>query len=105
MNGKNALLDLAKKVSEDENWRHLPIEEQEKLLQQLWDRKEKKSTKSTLAQTGNDIEYTLVQLNAEVSLHLINLNNTEYYIPPNCQPVPSQPMSHMVHIVMQQSYQ
>jgi len=35
MNGRSALTDLAKKMSEDNDWKDLPIKEQERLLQQL----------------------------------------------------------------------
>ena len=42
MNGKSALPDLAKKISGEDDWKNLPIEEQERLLQQLWDNKEGK---------------------------------------------------------------
>ena len=88
MNGKSALLDLAKKISEEDDWKNLPIEEQERLLQQLRDSKEeKKGVKVTQAHSGNDIEYTLVQLNAKVSPQPDILNETEYYVPLDCQPV------------------
>jgi len=32
MNGRSTLTDLAKKMSEDNDWKYLPIEEQERLF-------------------------------------------------------------------------
>jgi len=60
MNGKSALPDLAKKVSEDEDWKNMPIEEQERLLQQT----DKRGS-----------EYWLIH----------SLNDSEYWVPPDCQ--------------------
>jgi hypothetical protein len=63
MNGKSALPDLAKQVSEDDDWKNMPLLEQERLLKQLQDSKEeKKITKVSSVHTGNDIECTLVWL-------------------------------------------
>lgn len=75
MNGRSALTDLAKQLSENDDWKDMPIEEQERLLKQLRDSKEeKKMTKIAPSHSGNDIECTLVRLNAEVSSspHIFN---------------------------------
>lgn len=70
MKGQDALPSLAKSTANDD-WRDLNPEEQERLLQQLRearsDRAEKKVAKVTQARVANDIEGTLLRLNAKVS--------------------------------------
>lgn len=70
MKGQDALPSLVKSTANDD-WRDLNPEEQERLLQQLRearsDRAEKKVAKVTQARVANDIEGTLLRLNAKVS--------------------------------------
>lgn len=62
---------LSQSAANEGGWQDLLTEEKEQLLQQLRDTKqeraEKKVAKVTQAHVGNDIETTLVRLNAEVS--------------------------------------
>lgn len=86
--GKNVLPSLAKSTANDESWNDIAPEEQEQLIQQLCDSKakrdEKKVTKVTQALVGNDIEGTLLRLNAEVSSR-----NTKRLAPSDCRRSPA----------------
>lgn len=71
MKGREALPALTKSEAMTSSWKDISPEEQERLLQQLRDSKttkeEHKVAKVSHAHTGNDIEVTLLLINAEVS--------------------------------------
>lgn len=91
MVGKSALPNLSKSTSADDNWKGLPLEEQERLLQQLRDSKakkaEQKTVKVTHALTANDIEGTMLRLNAEVSVFI--QGNLYHLIPSRLRACPT----------------
>ncbi|KAF7964970.1 hypothetical protein HWV62_1296 [Athelia sp. TMB] len=75
--GKAALGALSKEISEENSWRYLPKDEQRRLIQNLEaykkEKEDQKVEKVLPAHQGNDIERTMVGVNAEVKEACISL--------------------------------
>lgn len=106
MVGRKALPELAKSTANEEDWKDMAPEEQERLIQQLRDFKsaqaEKKVVKVTQAFVGNDIEGTLARVNAEVSgIHLIALAPSDWHRFQACPSATAVTCSTLCHGVTQ----
>jgi hypothetical protein len=70
LGGRDALPNLAREVSADNNWKDIAEDEKDRLLTQLCESKaNKKTSKVTCTSLANDIEGMMSQLNAEVSFY------------------------------------